>query len=48
MAFAPAEQPKYAVAVVLKGTNAQISAGTGGRLAGPVAKQILDWLYLHP
>ena len=48
VAFAPAEQPKYAIAVVLKGTNAQISASTGGRLAGPVAKQILDWLYLHP
>lgn len=46
--FAPANQPKYAIAVVLKGTNAQISASTGGRLSGPIAKQILDWLYLHP
>jgi hypothetical protein len=31
-----------AVAVMLKGVNAQISAGTGGTLAGPVAKVLLD------
>ena len=42
--FAPASAPKYAVAVVLKGTTDEISAGTGGRLAGPIAKQILDYL----
>ncbi|MEI8239949.1 MAG: penicillin-binding protein 2 [Actinomycetota bacterium] len=48
VSFAPATAPKYAVAVVLKGTNAAISAGTGGLLAGPVAKQILDWLFAHP
>jgi peptidoglycan glycosyltransferase len=41
-AFAPAEAPRFAVAVMLKGTNAEISAGTGGTLAGPVAKQVLD------
>ena len=40
--FAPAEAPRYAVAVMLKGTNAEISAGTGGRLAGPIAKTVLD------
>jgi len=40
--FAPAEQPKYAIAVMLKGTDAEISAGTGGTLAGPVAKKVLD------
>lgn len=44
-AFAPAEAPRYAVAVVLKGTNDEISAGTGGRLAGPVAKTVLDYLF---
>ncbi len=43
--FAPAEAPRYAIAVVLKGTNAEISAGTGGRLAGPIAKQVLDYLF---
>jgi peptidoglycan glycosyltransferase len=42
VAFAPAEAPRYVVAVMLKGTNAEISAGTGGRLAGPLAKTMLD------
>lgn len=41
-AFAPAEAPRLAVAVVLLGTTAEISAGTGGTLAGPVAKAVLD------
>jgi penicillin-binding protein A len=45
IAFAPVEQPKYAVAVMLKGTNAEISAGTGGRLAGPIAKAMLDAVF---
>lgn len=40
--FAPAQAPRVAVAVVLKGTTAEISAGTGGTLAGPVAAQVLD------
>ena len=48
VAFAPASAPQYAVAVVLKGTNADISAGTGGRLAGPVAKIVLDYALSHP
>ncbi|MEI7546691.1 MAG: penicillin-binding protein 2 [Actinomycetota bacterium] len=43
--FAPAAAPRYAVAVVLKGTNAEISAGTGGKLAGPIAKKVLDYLF---
>lgn len=43
--FAPAEAPRYAVAVMLKGTNDEISASTGGRLAGPIAKQIFDHLF---
>jgi peptidoglycan glycosyltransferase len=43
--FAPAEAPRYAIAVVLKGTSAEISAGTGGRLAGPIAKEVLDYLF---
>ncbi len=42
VAFAPAEAPRSAVAVMLKGTTAEISAGTGGRLAGPIAKTVLD------
>ena len=43
--FAPAASPRYAVAVILKGTNDEISAGTGGKLAGPIAKQVLDFLF---
>jgi len=42
VAFAPADTPRYAVAVMLKGTSAEISAGTGGTLAGPIAKAMLD------
>jgi hypothetical protein len=30
---------------MLKGTNAEISAGTGGRLAGPIAKAMLDEVF---
>ena len=45
VAYAPFEQPKYAVAVMLKGTNAEISAGTGGQLAGPIAKGMLDAMF---
>jgi peptidoglycan glycosyltransferase len=43
--FAPAEAPRYAIAVVLKGTTDEISAGTGGKLAGPIAKTVLDYLF---
>ena len=42
VAFAPADAPRYAVAVMIEGTNAEISASTGGRLAGPIAKAMLD------
>lgn len=42
MAFAPAQSPRVAVAVMFKGVNDVISAGTGGRLAGPVARTLLD------
>jgi peptidoglycan glycosyltransferase len=42
--FAPAEAPRYAIAVMLKGTNDEISASTGGKVAGPVAKTVLDYL----
>jgi peptidoglycan glycosyltransferase len=41
-AFAPADNPSFVVAVMLKGTSAEISAGTGGQLAGPLAKRMLD------
>jgi penicillin-binding protein A len=43
--FAPVEAPRYAVAVMLKGTTDEISASTGGKLAGPIAKLLLDHLF---
>jgi peptidoglycan glycosyltransferase len=47
--FAPATDPQYAVAVVLKGgPDDEISAGTGGKLAGPIAKAVIDYLFAHP
>lgn len=42
VAFAPADQPRYAVAVALLGTSAEVSASTGGRLAGPIAREMLN------
>ncbi len=45
VAFAPADAPKYAVAVVLTDLESTpAEAATGGRLAGPVAKGVLDFL----
>ena len=41
IAFAPAEQPRYAVAVMVKATP-EVTAGTGGTVAGPIAKTVLD------
>ena len=34
-------QPRYAVSVVLL-DSPEVSAGTGGRLAGPIAQQMLN------
>jgi len=42
MAFAPAQAPRVAVAVMIKGVNDAVSASTGGRLAGPVAQRLLN------
>jgi peptidoglycan glycosyltransferase len=45
IAFAPAENPQFAISVVL--TNVQSTqdvSATGGRLAGPIAKDMLDFL----
>jgi penicillin-binding protein A len=44
VAYAPADAPRYAVAVMIKGTNAEISASTGGRLAGPIARDMLNFM----
>jgi peptidoglycan glycosyltransferase len=46
--FAPAENPKYAIAVMLRGgPDDEISASTGGRLAGPIAKSVLDYMFTN-
>ena len=43
--FAPAEAPRYAVAIMLKGgDNDEISASTGGTLCGPIGKALLNYL----
>ena len=41
VAFAPANEPRYAVSVVML-DSPEVSAGTGGRLAGPIAQQMLN------
>jgi len=45
VAFAPADDPEYVVSVVLTNLESTAAeAATGGRLAGPVAKGVLDFL----
>jgi peptidoglycan glycosyltransferase len=45
IAFAPADNPQYAVSVVLNNVRSTADvAATGGRLAGPIAKGVLDYL----
>jgi peptidoglycan glycosyltransferase len=39
--FAPAEAPRYAIAVMVKATP-EVTAGTGGTVAGPIAQQVLN------
>lgn len=49
VAFAPADDPQYAVSVVLTNVHSTPDiAATGGRLAGPVAKGMLDYLLTGP
>ncbi|NND75165.1 MAG: penicillin-binding protein 2 [Ilumatobacter sp.] len=45
IAFAPAENPQFAISVVLINVQStQDVAATGGRLAGPIAQDMLDYL----
>jgi peptidoglycan glycosyltransferase len=47
VAFAPAEAPRYAVAVIVEhGGDAQ-SEATGGKVAAPIARQVLQFLLEH-
>jgi peptidoglycan glycosyltransferase len=47
IAFAPAEAPRYAIAVMVKAAP-EVTAGTGGTVAGPIAKQVLDFALSLP
>ncbi|MEM8619519.1 MAG: penicillin-binding transpeptidase domain-containing protein [Actinomycetota bacterium] len=49
IAFAPADDPQYAVAVSLINVESTAdAAATGGRLAGPIAKGMLDFMLTGP
>ncbi len=50
IAFAPADHPRYAVAVLVEhgGSNGVNAEATGGRVAAPIAKQILQTLFTTP
>ena len=41
IAFAPADNPRFAVAVMLE-AQPEVSVSTGGRLAGPIAQRMLE------
>jgi peptidoglycan glycosyltransferase len=41
-AFAPADAPTVAITVFVKGVDDEVSASTGGRLAGPIAATVLN------
>ena len=44
IAFAPAEAPRYAIAVIVENGGSQGGDATGGHLAAPIAKKILEYL----
>jgi penicillin-binding protein A len=48
IAFAPADAPRYAVAVLVERGGDLNSESTGGRVAAPVAKQVLEALLKDP
>lgn len=44
VAFAPAEAPRYAVAVIVENGGSMSNEATGGRVAAPIAAQMLRFL----
>jgi peptidoglycan glycosyltransferase len=48
IAFAPAEAPRYAVAVIVEHAGDEGSESTGGRAAAPIAKTLLETLLQGP
>ncbi len=41
IAYAPAQAPRFAIAVMVK-ASPEVSAGVGGTVAGPIARQVLN------
>jgi peptidoglycan glycosyltransferase len=48
VAFAPAEAPKYAVAVLVEHGGSLREGATGGRVAAPIAREMLRFLLTTP
>jgi penicillin-binding protein A len=48
IAFAPADHPKYAVAVLVEHGGSDAAETTGGRVAAPIARQVLQTLFSTP
>lgn len=48
VAFAPADAPKYAVAVIIEHGGNAASEATGGKVAAPIARTVLQYLLDHP
>ena len=44
IAFAPADHPQYAIAVLVEHGGSDSAEVTGGRVAAPIAKQVLQTL----
>jgi penicillin-binding protein A len=44
IAFAPADHPRYAIAVLIEHGGSDRAETTGGRVAAPIAKQVLETL----
>ena len=42
VSFAPANDPKVAVAVIVESTNVGRDEISGGRLAGPIARSVME------
>ena len=47
VAFAPAEKPQYAIAVIVEHGGNQLGDATGGHLAAPIAAKVLRYLLVH-
>ena len=48
IAFAPADHPRYAIAVLVEHGGSDNAETTGGRVAAPIAKQVLQTLLTTP